>query len=100
MESTTSGRGCKLKFLQAKRVQFILDFLDLFTKNDERILLLQRLSKRYCLEISDLIEQQRNDFKEIEEKCEKHREQLKWIDKEIKKQKRRLREFEEERDND
>ena len=71
-----------MKFLQAKRVQFILDFLDLFTKNDERILLLQKLAKRYFLEITDLIEQQRNDLKEISERAEKHREQLKWLHKE------------------
>ena len=100
MESTTSGRGCKLKFLQAKRVQFILDFLDLFTKENERILLLEKLVNRYFAGITEELREQRDEIKLINEQAAKQKEKLKWIDKEIRKQKRRLREFEEGQDND
>ena len=89
-----------MKFLQAKRVQFILDFLDLFTKENERILLLEKLVNRYFAGITEELREQRNELNEINERAAKQKEQLKWIDKEIKKQKKRLREFEEERDND
>ena len=89
-----------MKFLQAKRVQFILDFLDLFTKENERILLLEKLVNRYFSQITEELREQRKEIKLINEQAVKQKEQLKWIDKEIKKQKRRLREFEEERDNE
>tara|TARA_R100000805_G_C3511419_1_gene37428 strand:+ start:240 stop:509 length:270 start_codon:yes stop_codon:yes gene_type:complete len=89
-----------VKFLQAKRVQFILDFLDLFTKENERILLLEKLVNRYFSKITEELREQRKEIKLINEQAVKQKEQLKWIDKEIKKQKRRLREFEEERDNE
>ena len=89
-----------MKFLQAKRVQFILDFLDLFTKNDEKILLLEKLCNRYMEDVGEVIKTQREEAKEINEIVARQRKDLKFLDKEIKKQKRRLREFEEERDND
>ena len=100
MESTTSGRGCKLKFLIAKRVQFILDFLDLFTKPNERQLLLEKLLLRYqsesaekCVEVMRRMDENDKQTKVNARKAKELSRRLKQLEKDI-------REYEEEQDND
>ena len=100
MESTTSSRGCKLKFLIAKRVQFILDFLDLFTKPNERQLLLEKLLLRYqsesaekCVEVMRRMDENDKQTKVNARKAKELSRRLKQLEKDI-------REYEEEQDND
>ena len=60
-----------MKFIQAKRVQFVLDFLDLFLKDREKVFLLEKLVERYekrCGEVLRDLEERINANREaIEE---------------------------------
>ena len=56
-----------MKFIQAKRAQFILDFLDLFFKDREKVFLLEKLIERYekrCGEILRDLEERINANRE------------------------------------
>ena len=45
-----------MKFIQVKKVQFILDFLDLFLKDREKVFLLEKLVERYEKKVRRSIE--------------------------------------------
>ena len=89
-----------MKFLIAKRVQFILDFLDLFTKPNERQLLLEKLLLRHqsesaekCVEVMRRIDENDKQTKINARKAKELSRRLKQLEKDI-------REYEEEQDND
>ena len=100
MESTTSGRGRKLKFLIAKRVQFILDFLDLFTKPTEKQLLLEKLLLRYQSEQAEKLVEIMRRMDENDKQTKINERRVKELSKRIKRIEKDLSHFEEEQDND
>ena len=90
MESTTSGRGCKLKFLIAKRVQFILDFLDLFTKPTEKQLLLEKLLLRYQSEQAEKLAEIMRRMEENDKQTKNLRRSEIMIDEDFEKKRKEL----------
>ena len=93
-----------MKFIQVKRVKFILDFLDLFTKENERIFLLEKLIERYekrCGEVMrELEERIKSNREEIEETgvlTKDLKKRTKVLQKKIEIQEKRVQEMEDER---
>ena len=89
-----------MKFLIAKRVQFILDFLDLFTKPTERQLLLEKLLLRYQSEQAEKLVEIMRRMDENDKQTKINERRVKELSKRIKRIEKDLSHFEEEQDND
>ena len=89
-----------MKFLIAKRVQFILDFLDLFTKPTEKQLLLEKLLLRYQSEQAEHLAGIMRRMEENDKQTKINERRVKELSKRIKRLEKDISQFEEEEDND
>ena len=89
-----------MKFLIAKRVQFILDFLDLFTKPNERQLLLEKLLLRYQSEQAEKLAEIMRRMEENDKNTKINERKVKELSKRIKRLEKDISQFEEGQDYD
>ena len=89
-----------MKFLIAKRVQFILDFLDLFTKPTEKQLLLEKLLLRYQSEQAEKLAEIMRRMEENDKNTKINERKVKELSKRIKRLEKDISQFEEGQDYD
>ena len=84
-----------MKFKQAKRVKFILEFLDQFLKEDEIAFLFEKLLYRYEASQLEVLKEIQKRNKDLYKCCAENEEKARKVNEKLKDQEERLKRTEE-----